>query len=194
MTNHRLSGIKVMTTCSALCSVLQFYMSFQAGAFCQECPAAPGPSAQPSLHRHHLHKILQWLLCPTQPYRRQHGRRQHSSQLKKGPLNNLSTVCIMVIEYRRMYVTWDIGLCWLVVCKCQVRHLPWAVYVLAENGWNRLQSEHYFAASFSPFQPFSAQTKTALGQVSQLKEQKHPGSPQAMFLVTCNRLYMLKLN
>ena len=62
---------------------------FQAGAIRKKCSTSPSQIAQPSLHRHHLYKILQWLLCPAQSHRWScsDGGGGRAQWLKKGQLN-----------------------------------------------------------------------------------------------------------
>ena len=55
----------------------------------------------------------------------------------------------------------------LVVCKRQKGHMPWAVLIMAENGWNWPMLADFFllfSAHFGQFQPFSAIIKTAQGK------------------------------
>ena len=83
--------------------------------------------------------------------------------------------------YRPLYVTRDIGLGCLEACAFQVRHLPWAVLIWAENGWNWLKmaaKQCPLSANSSHFLPKPRQPKATVSR----EVHKHPGSPsQCLF-------------
>ena len=58
----------------------------------------------------------------------------------------------------------------LVVCECLMGHLPSAVLIMAENGWNWPMLADFFllfSAHFGQIQPFSAIITTAQGKCPQ---------------------------